>query len=223
MAVTPGRTGSDPSHALAGRRGRTSPAEVVPPGPLPKSTLELAEEAAAQLGWNGVVLPEMTLLGRKVHVVARLRADTHAERIATGMGPVIDRTAVSTWLWPEMAHTAPAQGAEILGVLAVARHWRTTLAWAVPFSRYHNAAMVLPGSIAMSHDYVNNCLPRARAYGLGILTVDDAAVVRPDLAASPERTILADDEISRWINELVYERLIALDEAPAAVEEGVAQ
>lgn len=190
----------------------------MPPGPLPSAPRELAEEAAAQVGWHGVVLPEMTLLGRKVHVVARLRTDIHAERIATDMGPVIDRTTVSTWSWPELAHTAPAPAVAVTGVLAVTRHWRTALAWAVPFSRYFSAGMVLPSSIALSHDYVNNCLPRARAYGLSVLSVDEDGMVERDLAGSQDRVVLADDAISRWLNELVYERLLATAEVPATVE-----
>lgn len=222
MAVTPGRTGSDPATPAA-QRARLRPSRVVPPGPLPSTTLALAREAACQLGWNGVVLPEMTLLGRKVHVVARLRTDAHAERIATGMAPVIDRETVSTWLWPELAHTAPAPAAEIVGVLAVTRHWRTALAWAVPFSRYHAAAMVLPSSVTMTHDYINNCLPRARAYGLAVLSANDDETVERDLPGAADRVILAADAISRWINELVYEQLLATIETPAADEAPAAE
>lgn len=217
MAATPGRTGSDAATSAA-HRARTSPTRVVPPGPLPASTLDIAKETAAVLGKHGVVLPQMTLMGRKVHVVARLRPDAHAERIATGMPPVIDRASVSTWTWPELAHEAPAPAAEILGVVAVARHWRTGLAWAVPFARYYDAAMVLPDSTMLTHDYVNNCLPRARAYGLDVLSVDDNTVVRRDLPGRPERVMMADDALSRWMNEMVYEQLLAVDEVPAGVD-----
>ena len=59
--------------------------------------------AAARLGWHGTVLPPMTLLGRRVVVVAELLADAHAERICLGRGPVADRPTVATWVWPELA------------------------------------------------------------------------------------------------------------------------
>ncbi|MGH3950234.1 MAG: hypothetical protein ACRDSE_14095 [Pseudonocardiaceae bacterium] len=218
MAVTPGRTGRVSATGTS-QGTSTRPSRVVPPGPLPADSIRLAQEAAAQLGWSGIVLPEMLILGRKVHLVVRLRTDVHAERIATGMGPVIDRTAVATWTWPELAGSAPAEAVEIVGVLAVARHWRTALAWAVPFARYSPAAMVLPASVAMSHDYVNNCLPRARAYGLAVLTANDAeadapdgAVVERDVVGKADSAILAADAISRWINELAYEQLLATAE-----------
>jgi len=192
------------------------PSRVVPPIELPASVDELARAAAAQLGWNGVVLPETTILGRKVCVVAKLRTDVHAERIAMGAGPVADRATVDTWTWPELAGTAPAPAAEIVGVLAVARHWRTAMASAVPFARYGEAAMVLPSPAVLTEDYVGNCLPRARAYGLAVVTADPNAVVDLDLEGRTERVVLAEDPVSRLVNEMVYDHLLRTAEAPAS-------
>jgi len=192
------------------------PSRVVPPIELPASVDELARAAAAQLGWNGVVLPETTILGRKVCVVAKLRTDVHAERIAMGVGPVADRATVDTWTWPELAGTAPAPAAEIVGVLAVARHWRTAMASAVPFARYGEAAMVLPSPAVLTEDYVGNCLPRARAYGLAVVTADPNAVVDLDLEGRTERVVLAEDPVSRLVNEMVYDHLLRTAEAPAS-------
>jgi hypothetical protein len=194
------------------------PSRVVPPIELPASVDELARAAAAQLGWNGVVLPETTILGRKVCVVAKLRTDVHAERIAMGAGPVADRATVDTWTWPELAGTAPAPAAEIIGVLAVARHWRTAMASAVPFARYGEAAMVLPSPVVLTEDYVGNCLPRARAYGLAIVTADPNVVVDLDLEGRTERVVLAEDPVSRLVNELVYDHLLRTAEAPASLD-----
>jgi len=194
------------------------PSRVVPPIELPASVDELARTAAAQLGWNGVVLPETTILGRKVCVVAKLRTDVHAERIAMGAGPVADRATVDTWTWPELAGTAPAPAAEIVGVLAVARHWRTAMASAVPFARYGEAAMVLPSPAVLTEDYVGNCLPRARAYGLAIVTADPNTVVDLDLEGRTERVVLSEDPISRLVNEVVYDQLLRAAEAPAELD-----
>jgi hypothetical protein len=194
------------------------PSRVVPPIELPASADELARAAAAQLGWNGVVLPEITILGRKVCVVAKLRTDVHAERIAMGAGPVADRATVDTWTWPELAGTAPAPAAEIVGVLAVARHWRTAMASAVPFARYGEAALVLPSPAVLTEDYVGNCLPRARAYGLAIVSADPNAVVDLDLEGRTERVVLAEDPVSRLMNEIVYDHLLRTAEAPASLD-----
>ena len=215
MAATPQNTERS-TVAGGAKRSRSMPSRVVPPIELPASVDELARAAAAQLGWNGVVLPETTILGRKVCVVAKLRTDVHAERIAMGAGPVADRATVDTWTWPELAGTAPAPAAEIVGVLAVARHWRTAMASAVPFARYGEAAMVLPSPAVLTEDYVGNCLPRARAYGLAVVTADPNAVVDLDLEGRTERVVLAEDPVSRLVNERVYDHLLRTAEAPAS-------
>jgi len=191
---------------------------VVPPVELPASTSYLADAAAAQLGWKGVVLPEVTMLGRRVCVVAQLRTDVHAERIAVGIGPVTDRTTVATWTWPEFAGTAPAPAADIIGVLSVARHWRTAMAATVPFSRYGEAAMVLPTPTptVLSEDYVDNCLPRARSFGLSVVSADPEAAVALDLEGTRERILLTQDAVWRWVNEMVYEQLLASYDLPVA-------
>lgn len=217
MQVPQGRTGSEASQAPAARAARRTN-RVLPPGPLPTAGIELAAAAAEQLGWTGVVLPEAVLLGRRVHVVARLRTDVHAERIATGVGPVTDKAAVSTWTWPELEQSAPASAVEVVGVVAVARHWRTSLAWAVPFTRYFPAAMVLPSSATLTLDYVNNCLPRARAYGIAVLSADENAAVARDLPGCPERVMPAADANSRWINEVAYDQLLTTGDVNACVD-----
>ncbi|WP_410587391.1 hypothetical protein [Amycolatopsis sp. lyj-23] len=217
MAATPQNTERS-TVAGGAKRSRSMPSRVVPPIELPASVDELARAAAAQLGWNGVVLPEITILGRKVCVVAKLRTEVHAERIAMGAGPVADRATVDTWTWPELAGTAPAPAAEIVGVLAVARHWRTAMASAVPFARYGEAAMVLPSPAVLTEDYVGNCLPRARAYGLAVVTADPNAVVDLDLEGRTERVVLAEDPVSRLVNELVYDHLLRTAEVPASLD-----
>lgn len=220
MAATP--TPQNTAVTDAAKSSRSLPSRVVPPVELPASVDVLAAEAAALLGWHGQVLPEMTLLGRKVCVVARLRTDVHAERIAVDMPPVADRATVDTWTWPELAATAPAPAAEILGVIVVARHWRTAMASAVPFARYGEAAMVLPSPAIMTEDYVANCLPRARAYGLAVVTADPEAMIDMDLEGRTERVLLAEDPVSRWVNEMVYAELLATTEAEPEAEAEVA-
>ncbi|AXB46012.1 hypothetical protein [Amycolatopsis albispora] len=213
MAVTPGEVA-----VTGGANGtRSLPSRVVPPHQLPSTPDELAAEAAARLGWHGVVLPEIRLLGRKVNLVARLRTVAHAERIAMGVAPVTDRAVVDTWTWPEFVGSAPAAAVEIAGVLTVQRHWRTGLAALVPFARYGETAMVLPSAATLTEDYVDNCLPRARTYGMAVLTADEDAVVETDLLGHSERLLVTGDPISRWVNEVAYELLLA-HELPAAVD-----
>ncbi|WP_367133806.1 hypothetical protein [Saccharothrix sp. HUAS TT1] len=202
MSSTPARIAdTDDARAL--------PTTAVPVPELPGSVEELAAAAAVRLGWHGVVLPEMVLMGRKVIVVAELMADAHAERLCLGAGPETDRTTVSTWVWPEMDGRVPPTAVRIVGVLAVARHWRTALASAVPFARFGNAAAVLPDSVVFTHDYLANCLPRVRRYGVSVLLADEELQLSTDVAGRNETVPVEDTATTRWVNELVYERVLA--------------
>jgi hypothetical protein len=78
--------------------------------------------------------------------------------------------------------------------------------------------MVLPSPAVLTEDYVGNCLPRARAYGLAVVTADPNAIVDLDLEGRAERIVLAEDPISRLINELVYDQLLRTAEVPAALD-----
>jgi len=188
---------------------RALSATAVPVPELPGSAEELAASAAVRLGWHGVVLPEMVLMGRKVIVVAELLADAHAERLCLGAAPETDRTTVSTWVWPEMDGRVPPSAVRIVGVLAVARHWRTALASAVPFARFGNAAAVLPTSVVFTHDYLANCLPRVRRYGVSVLLADEELQLSTDVAGRNETVPVEDTATTRWVNELVYEQVLA--------------
>ncbi|TQM81923.1 hypothetical protein FHX81_4310 [Saccharothrix saharensis] len=202
MSSTPARIAdTDDARALS--------ATAVPVPELPGSVEELAASAAVRLGWHGVVLPEMVLMGRRVIVVAELLADAHAERLCLGAGPEPDRTTVSTWVWPEMDGRVPPAAVRIVGVLAVARHWRTALASAVPFARFGNAAAVLPTSVVFTHDYLANCLPRVRRYGVSVLLADEELQLSTDVAGRNETVPVEDTATTRWVNELVYEQVLA--------------
>ncbi|XVV03885.1 hypothetical protein ACQPW3_00165 [Actinosynnema sp. CA-248983] len=195
---------------------RALSATAIPVPELPGDAADLAAAAAVRLGWHGVVLPEMVLMGRKVIVVAELLADAHAERVCLGAGPETDRTTVSTWVWPEMDGRVPPAAVRIIGVLAVARHWRTALASAVPFARFGNAAAVLPSSVALTHDYLSNCLPRVRRYGVSVLLADEESALTMDVAGRNETVPVEDTATTRWVNELVYEQVLAAVPDPVA-------
>ncbi|PRW62083.1 hypothetical protein [Actinopolyspora mortivallis] len=182
---------------------------------LPFSVDRLAELAVDALGWTGSVLPAMRLLGRRIVPVAELVPDAHAERVCLGSEPVLDRTEIATWVWPEMADRVPPAAARVSGVLAPARHWRTALTAAVPFARFTSAALVVPRRVSDRDGFVSSCLMRARQFGVAVLSVDEDGI-RTELegrsfedSASTQQTA-----VSRWVNEVVYDQLLAT-EAPA--------
>jgi hypothetical protein len=156
-----------------------------------------------------MLLPPMTLLGRRVVVVAELVPDAHAERLCLGFGPVPDRTTVATWVWPEMAGRVPLPAVRIVGVLALERHWRTGLASIVPFARFGNTALVVPSQVGLSYDYLVNCLPRAQQFGIGVLAAEPNGELTVDLPCRARQPRVQQTSVTRWVNEILYERVLA--------------
>jgi hypothetical protein len=172
----------------------------------------LARAAVNALGWEGVVLPPMVLLGRRVVVVASIISEVHAQRVSLGWRPVTDRTSVSTWNWPEMQHLVPPLAVQLNGVLAPARHWRTGLTGAAPFSELCPTALLLPSHIARNVE----CLSHAEYYGPAVLAAAGPHDVDPEAVDvvhtgrwNPVAT-KRPPETSRWVHELVYDSLLAL-------------
>ncbi|AUS78769.1 hypothetical protein C1701_10785 [Actinoalloteichus sp. AHMU CJ021] len=187
--------------------------DVLPTRPRPEVDLadppeSLSEAVVSVLGWRGVALPAMTLLGRRVVPVAELVPEAHAERLCLGFGPNTDRTSVATWTWPEMAGRVPPPAVRLSGVISFARHWRTALGSAAPFARHCGAAMVLPAAVHGIDDYLDNAPGRARRHGVSVLTADEHTL-RIDQTAWADTVSPGGSVTGRWLRELVYERLIA--------------
>ncbi|WP_460958139.1 hypothetical protein [Parasphingorhabdus pacifica] len=208
MTGTPGR-------AVMENEIRVCSAEVRSSLDLPASIGTLAELSAKQLEWRGSVLPPVKLLGRHVVPVAELISDAHAERLCFGSAPVLDRTEIATWVWPEMEGRVPPSATNLVGMLAPARHWRSALTAAVPFARFTSTAIVIPRSVTEGADFVSTCLIRARQFGIAVLSAEGEDV-RVELAgrAFADAPPAEPTAISRWVDEVVYEQLLEM-EVPA--------
>jgi hypothetical protein len=80
-----------------------------------------------------------------------------------------------------------------------------------PVARYGETAMVVPSSVVLTHDYLANCLPRARAYGIAVVSADPDNGVELDLPGRNDRDVTAGiDAVSRWVNEVAYERVLSV-------------
>src|SRR5699024_4235820 len=97
------------------------------------------------------------------------------------------------------------------GLLSVQRHWRTGLAAAMPFARYYReAALVLPGAAVLTADYVDQCLPRARAFGFAVVSADEHGETDLDLAGRGDRALLEEDALTggstKWFTRACWRR-----------------
>lgn len=170
-----------------------------------------APEAAAVIGWDGVVLPAGVLVGRRVAVVAELIPWAHEHRVASGWGPVTDRLSVTTWSWPETTQHVPPVAVRLRGVIAPARHWRTGLAGAVPFGGLCATALLLPPEVGRDAE----CRRRADRYGVSVLVTATESDVDPDAVdlVQPGRpgpvSPTGSTAGSRLVHERVYEQLLA--------------
>ena len=173
----------------------------------------LARAAADALGWDGIVLPPMVLLGRRVVVVANILEDVHKHRSSSGWRPVTDRVSVSTWDWPEMKHLVPAPAVQLSGIIAPARHWRTGLTGAAPFAGLCPTALLLPAHIARNVE----CLTHAEYYGPTVLAAAGPHDVDPDavdvvhVGRSCPVATTPPTATTRWLHEMAYDRLLALN------------
>jgi hypothetical protein len=181
----------------------------MPPVELPPMPDRFAPQVAVELGWDGCVLQPMTVLGRRVIIVAELVEDVHRDRVLRGWAPVIERMSVAMWTWPEYADDAPAPAVRINGVIASARHWRSALTAASPFAGIAGTALLLPPGPAREP----KCLEQAEFYGAAVVATADrdrVDLVQPGRRGCRGRVATAvSTTISRWVHEVVYDRVLA--------------
>ncbi|GAA4856634.1 hypothetical protein [Saccharopolyspora rosea] len=208
MTATPGRAAAD-------NEVRVCSGQVRSPLGFAAAVDRIGELAAETLGWPGSVLTPLRILGRHVVPVAELVPEAHAERVCFGSDPVLDRAETATWVWPEMDGRVPPPAARVTGMLAPARHWRSALTAAVPFARFTSTAIVVPKSVAVAADFTSTCLIRARQFGIAVLSADGETVdVELPGRCFHDEPPAEHTAVSRWVNEIVYQQLIAA-EAPA--------
>jgi hypothetical protein len=148
------------------------------------------------LGWSGVLVPEVKVLGVRADLVVRIDHAAHVARRASGHGPVLDRDVLATWEWPESSFRAP-EVVSLVGAVGVGTTWRRALAAAVRLHGFCSTAVVV-------EEDDEECRLECAYLGVGLVAagrlVDSGHTGRSPRAH--RRTL------DRWLEELVYERLI---------------
>lgn len=172
-----------------------------------RSTAPCMERAAEALGWSGVVVPDVSLLGTHVSVVVVRDAAAHEWRLENRCAePLLDPDSLAMWEWPQGRGLFPPSAVSIQGVLAgVERSPRNALSTARKWRGFAATAVALPSVAAASRDLLLEC-----SYS-GVAVVcedqDEARIIQPGHAgrlATARRTT-----VDRWIEEKLYGRLLA--------------
>lgn len=155
------------------------------------------EVATDALGWSGVLVPRMKVFGVPADVVVRVDHAAHAVRRASGRGPELDRDVLATWEWPESALVRAPEVVRLVGALGVGSTWRRALAAVARLDGFCATA------IAVDHAD-EECRVECGYLGVG-LVMDGRLVDSGRAGRSPKarrRTL------DRWVEELLYERLL---------------
>lgn len=199
---------------MAGKRPiAASDDESVEEDPSATDTLR---QAARVLGWPGVVVADLTLLGVWIDVVASVDRRIHAARQASGWGPITDPTVLAMWEdWPDQP-LIPPSAVTLVGLLARGRRWRPVLDRVGRFVGFAATAVVLDSARTPTP----LCLMNAHYYGIGVTRRtggDSVELVQPG-RPGPVRTARP-TSISRAMEERVYQEILARGGMVAAATE----
>lgn len=166
-------------------------------------------QAVALLEWDGLVVENMLLFGHSVAVVAAVDRQAHEARLVEGLGPVTDRMSVALWgEWSEYV-VIPPPVVSLTGFIARSPRWQRALAVAGGFVGFGSTAILLD----QDHEPNEHCLIAAHLRGIAVLrsgpSSGEVALVRPG-QTGPVPTARP-TAVSRWVEELVYERFVNSD------------
>ncbi|WP_158849302.1 hypothetical protein [Saccharothrix deserti] len=169
----------------------------------------LLHHAASALGWRGIVVPDVAVLGHQVSAVVRVRADVHEWRSANGWPPQADPSWFRSWFEPAAHDQLPVPAVELVGVLVgestVDRALQScgTLMTLAPCSVVLPAPQGAQSWPLIELDY----------YGIGVVAVDAAGAAELMVPPEDRSTEFGPSLFGRWLLEVLYDRV--LKEVPA--------
>jgi len=175
--------------------------------------------AVSALGWDGIVVRAVAVLGQRVSAVVRLRADVHRWRTQNGWPPMVDQSWFRSWFTPACHETLPIAAVDLVGLLIDAPTPELALDSCGTLMTLAPCAVLVP---ELGEDPVDGGPPGAAPeqspdplslieldyYGVGLLTCagDDAVTV---WVAPENRTgEFGASPFSRWLLEVLYDRLV---------------
>jgi hypothetical protein len=168
--------------------------------------------AAEALGWPGLVLPAVRLLGTRVTAVVTIDRHAHEMRRAAGCAaPVLDVDTLAVWEWPQSAGSCPPSVVALRGVLVPAAHparperaWVTAAGTARRWAGFAGTALLLPAD-----DASELCRLECGYAGIGLTanTATGVRLIQPGRSGRSEKARRR--TLDRWVEERLYGRLLA--------------
>lgn len=174
-------------------------------GGHPAATAETLRQASVVLGWDGEILPGLSIAGTRVSAVVALDHQAHQRRVAASDGPCLDPDTLTMWEWPEGRDIYPPSPLSVVGVLAhEGRTVKALLTAARKWRGISASAVLLPPGQSMGERLLLEC-----SYaGIAVLEQGSTGVevVQP---GSPDRLPPARRTIyDRWTEEHLYGHLL---------------
>jgi len=179
----------------------------------------LLHEAASALGWHGIVVPDVAVLGHQVSAVVRVRDDVHEWRTANGWPPQADPSWFRSWFEPTVHDQLPVSAVELVGVLVGESTVDRALQSCGTLMTLAPCAVVLPGPQGRE----SWPLIELDYYGIGVVAAEESHSGESgeffrtvELMVPPEdrSTEFGPSLFGRWLLEVLYDRV--LKEVPAS-------
>ncbi|KAA2263809.1 hypothetical protein F0L68_09040 [Solihabitans fulvus] len=165
----------------------------------------LLQPATSALGWHGIVVPDVAVLGHQVSAVVRLRGEVHDWRAGNGWPPQSDPSWFRSWFEQTHHDHLPVAAVDLVGVLVGESTADRALQACGTLMTLAPCAVVLPGP----QDAGTWPLIELDYYGIGVVAVD-TATGDADLLVTPEdrSTEFGPSLFGRWLLEVLYERAL---------------
>jgi hypothetical protein len=177
------------------------------------------QHAASALGWRGVVVPDVGVLGYRVSAVVRVHEEVDRWRRSNGWPPQPDPSWFRTWFDPGPLDRTPLPAVELLGILVAESEPDRALTACGTLISLAPVAVVLPEPVADGPWPLS--LSELDYYGVGVVAGDDqngANVVVPPEDRSGE---FGPSLYGRWLQEVLYDRVVKGRHVPAPSREDV--
>jgi hypothetical protein len=168
------------------------------------------QHAASALGWRGVVVPDVGVLGFRVSAVVSVRADVDAWRRANGWPPQPDPSWFRRQFDAIPNDRTPLPAVELVGILVIENEAERALNACGTILTLAQCAVILPEELSTDPWP----LSELDYYGVGVVTGDDATGARLVVPPEDRSGEFGPSLYARWLLEVLYDRVLKGQSSP---------